>query len=179
VSGFRRILTFLLDFAIFFIFSVCFTFLCNQINKDYSIVYFIISIYLYYAVIPYFLNGQTLVKLFLNVKVERIDGKKVKLYQHFIRTFFLFFILLALPIYIILLFYFLICYFPDKDSYRYFLLGGFCFTEGFILLYYIYCLVSVFKRKPLLHERISKTRIISTIFERDDMQVLIEKEEEI
>lgn len=172
VSGFRRILTFLLDFAIFFIFGVCFTYLGNKIYPISTYFYFIISIFIYYTLIPYLLNGQTLIKLFLNSKVERIDGKKVSFYQLFIRTFFLFLILLAIPFYVMILFRILIDVFPQKDSYRYFLLGGFCFTELFILLYYFYCIVSIFKRKALLHEKVSKTRIISTIFWKEEKEEL-------
>lgn len=175
VSGLRRMITFFCDLFLFSLFSLFFTFLANKIYPASFLWYLSISIFIYYIVIPFLLNGQTLMKRFLNSKIETKEGKKPKFYQLFIRTFVLFFVLLPIPFYVAILFIWLIHYFPKNDSYRYFLFGGFCFTEFFVFLYYLYCILLILKKKPLLHERISKTRIVSTIIWSEENTKIEEK----
>lgn len=84
VSGFRRVVVFLLDFLLCFFFVVLFSFFFHH-----KIVKYVIFL-IYYLVIPAFLGSRTLGSKFLNVRFEvdnhkllRLGGRIIFLYLYY------------------------------------------------------------------------------------------------
>lgn len=156
VSIIKRTVAFLFDFTIYFIliliFSIIFTVLFKKINLLIVFLLFII----YYIVIPIFTRGFTIGNLFLNLKIEG-EEQTTKPYQIFLRNFILYFVYLASPFY---LFLGLISYGTLKNR------ETIIVMILYLLVFFIKIVIDYVKailNKPLLYERISKTRIKSTI----------------
>ena len=64
--------------------------------NDWNFVY-ILSILLYFVLLPCCYKGQTLGKRFVNIKITTLDGKKPKWYQYLLRYGILYFFLFSIP----------------------------------------------------------------------------------
>lgn len=153
VSIVKRITSFYLD-----IFIMCSIDLIIYII--FKKFYFIILLIIYYILIPYFMNGRTFGKKFLNMKISSNDDRKLLLIRIFLREILLlitYFIIPFIFIYGVSLF----CYnldFPRNIQY-YFLIG----TGIIMFIYYFIILIKLIKKKSLMYELISHTKLESTI----------------
>lgn len=150
VSGFRRTTAYFLDLFIFLIIEL------------FVIVLFIDNIYLsitiviiYYFLVPLVLNTSTLAEKFLNIEVLDYNNQRNKL-RLLWRKF------LALSIYILIPC--LLCYVifsVRNDIIREFV--GLIFLGFLFLLYLLSGMKYLFTSKDMLYEKITKTKLVSTI----------------
>lgn len=150
VSGFRRSVALLVDFFIFMFIDL----LVIVYWKDNIYLTMTLAIF-YYIIIPLVLKGSTLAQKFLNIVV--IDDKnKNNLSKLLLRK------LLAIAIYIIIPFS--LCYINlniKKELIRE-LLG--IVIIGIIFIFYLLSTIKyLFTKKEMLYEKISKTKLKSTI----------------
>lgn len=150
ISGFRRTVAFLLD-----VFILCLIQLITiLIIRDNIYLSVLISI-LYYFVIPLFLNTSTLGEKFLNIQV--LDYRNQKNIRRLLlrkAIFVLFYILIpAYTSYVI--------FSINDDYFREFI--GLIVIGCFFLMYFITMMKYLFTNKDMLYEKISKTRLVSTI----------------
>lgn len=100
VSFFRRIIAFIIDFFIVvFINTIIYLFISYEYQKTIPII-----ICFYYIIIPWILNGRTVGKFVVQLKLATKENESPKLYQYIIRYGLLYFVLLPTPFYIIELF---------------------------------------------------------------------------
>lgn len=149
ISGFRRATTVLLDlFIVMFISLICY--FLNM--KDLIIVIGII----YYFIIPIFLNNSTLGQKFLNSKIVDYNNT-----TNIIRMLFrkLTFILIYFGIPFII--FKTLEYLKLDSTYKEILIV--CIIGIIFLIYIISFIKYVFTSKDMFYERISKTKLVSTI----------------
>lgn len=130
----------------------------NEINvkvKKQNILTDILMISLvviYYGIIPFFTNGQTIAKKIMKIKVVKNDGEKATLVQYITRTLLIYGVINTL-ISIIALYIF-------KDNQNYILVN-----LGINGVYYLFMLVDLIylaiKKDKSLHDLISKTKVIT------------------
>ncbi len=150
VSGFRRSVAFLVDFFIVMFIDL----LVIVYWKDNIYLTMTLAIF-YYIIIPLVLKGSTLAQKFLNIVVID-DENKNNLSKLLLRKF------LAIAIYIIIPFS--LCYINlniKKELIRE-LLG--IVIIGIIFIFYLLSTIKyLFTKKEMLYEKISKTKLKSTI----------------
>lgn len=150
ISGFRRTVSFLLDlFLLSLIELIAYPFIQNN-----SYFYFIIAI-IYYFLIPLFLNHSTLGQKFLNIQILDYRDKK-NILRLFLRKIVFVIIYIGIPYYV--------CYMVsntelDNTS----KLISLMILSLLFLLYFISIMKHLFTNKDMLYEKISKTRLASTI----------------
>jgi len=150
VSGARRTVAFFLDaFILLTVELLTIEFSKNNVFLQGFILLF------YYMILPLFLNDATPAQRFLNIKVtgEHNESNKGKL---FLRK------ILALAIYIIIPITCcnLIFYIPDNLIRE--LIG--VWMIGILFIFYLLSTIKyIFTKKEMLYERISKTKLVSTI----------------
>ena len=156
VSGLRRFTRFCFDMLLWFIFtgflSVIFEF--NHV--------IIISLIIYYVIIPSILSGQTLGGKFLNM---RLDFPNKRLLRLFFRLILIILYYLVIPFGLGYLFIFIIQN-VDVSNILVFVIGAI-----YVLLLGIFYLVNVtyiFKRKILFYDRLVKGKYVSTIGDEID-----------
>lgn len=150
VSGLRRSVAFLLDITLFITIESIIIILTQ--NNVYLQTIFALF---YYLLLPLFLTGSTPGQRFLNITVkdEKNEYNKSKL---FLRK------LIALAIYIIIPASLCYMIFYIQNSPVRELLG--VFVIGLILVFYLISTIKyIFTNKEMLYEKISKTKLISTI----------------
>ena len=121
-----------------------------DMSNIHIIILNIIYIILYFVIIPYYNNGQTLGKKILSLRVRSLGNKKATLNQLFMRS-----IIISGLFY---LFFLIICLFLP---FNYFVLIS---IVGFlqIILIIICILMALFRKdKRGLHDIISKTRVMN------------------
>lgn len=149
MSGFRRTTTFLLDlFIVMFISLICY--FLNM--KDLIIVIGII----YYFIIPIFFNNSTLGQKFLNSKIVDYNNT-----TNIIRMLFrkLIFILIYFGIPFII--FKTLEYLKLDSTYKEILIV--CILGIIFLIYMISFIKYVFTSKDMFYEKVSKTKLVSTI----------------
>ena len=150
VSGFRRSVAFLVDFFIVMFIDL----LVIVYWKDNIYLTMTLAIF-YYIIVPLVLKGSTLAQKFLNIVVID-DENKNNLSKLLLRKF------LAIAIYIIIPFS--LCYINlniKKELIRE-LLG--IVIIGIIFIFYLLSTIKyLFTKKEMLYEKISKTKLKSTI----------------
>jgi len=149
VSGLRRSVVLLLDL---FIFSMINLFTISLFRSNLYLQ--LLILFLYYILLPLFLNGSTLAQRFLNIEVKD-ENNEYNNYRLLLRK------ILALIIYTLPCG---ICYiiFHMPDTLIRELLG--IMTIGFILVFYLLSTVKyLFTNKKMVYEKISKTKLVSTI----------------
>ena len=116
----------------------------NYYNSGYS---FIVSIIIYYFIVPLFMSGQTLADKYLNIKVVDYNNN-YNVFRTMYRRLLFIIIYLVMPIVLV--------------KYLDVFLSLICF-----IITLIYTFISIFKyiftKKVLAFEYISKTKFISTI----------------
>lgn len=168
ISFTRRLTAFALDGFLFFIYSIIAT---SGISFWYDlkqIPVFITTLILfvfYYCIIPYINDSSTLGKQFLKMKIVTFDEKKPRFYQLCLRNFLLYFVLFALPSYLIKGVLLLQDLFHYPRVLLFYLLLG-------VLLFSILCSLFIFARvairkKFLFYEKWSKTKNMSTISHKE------------
>ena len=153
VSFIKRITVSILDMFIVFLID---TLLFILIKKS----FFIILCIVYFIILPYFMNGKTLGKMFLNLRVTSNDDKKLSLWRIFLREVLLIITYFVIP-FIFIYVVFLIGYnmkFPTNIEY-YIIIG----TGLILFIYYLVILIKLIRKKSLMYELISHTKVESTI----------------
>lgn len=120
----------------------------------------IILVFLYFMILPLIWKGKTLGKSFTKIRVVHSDEKNAKWYQYLLRYGTLYLIILLIPK---LLWEFINMEFNQNalSLNIYFILCGVLFA---ILISYLFIAsIEIATHKILFYERLSKTKIISTI----------------
>lgn len=142
VSSFRKSTAFIFDLVLCGIFSTIIYLITR--NSGYS---FIVSIIIYYFIVPLFMSGQTLADKYLNIKVVDYNNN-YNVFRTMYRRLLFIIIYLVMPIVLV--------------KYLDVFLSLICF-----IITLIYTFISIFKyiftKKVLAFEYISKTKFISTI----------------
>lgn len=153
VSGLRRTTYFFLDLFLFIIFEV---FIRILIKSKYA---FIISLIIYYVLMPYILKGKTLGGKFLNLKIIN-NKEKNNIINIFFRVFFFVLTYFVIPL-VLLIVAKNLSYMNIARSLRGIV---WLISLGLIfLLYVISAIKFLFTNKKMLYEKLSKTELVSTI----------------
>lgn len=97
ISFLRRFVAYSIDWFFMGILLSFMNFFFGYFNiNDWNFVY-ILSILLYFVLLPCCYKGQTLGKRFVNIKITTLDGKKPKWYQYLLRYGILYFFLFSIP----------------------------------------------------------------------------------
>ena len=153
VSGLRRITRFGLDIFLWFILSVVLS-----VIFDFKLYY--VSLIIYYVIIPFLCNGQTLGSRFLNMKLDLPNNRLFGLLLRLILVL-LYYIFIPFGIGLIFVFYFKNF---DIPNVLVFVIGVI-----YVLLlgiFYLVNMTSIFKRKSLIYDRLSGCMYVSTIGEK-------------
>lgn len=150
ISGFRRLNSLLLDLFIFLVIEV---FVIIVFGDHFYLNLGVL--FIYYFIIPLFLGTSTPAKKFLNIAVLDYNNER-NIPRLFLRKFLVIFIYIIIPI-IIVWFMTLV----SNDYVREF--GGLIILLGLFLLYFISVIKYLFTGKEMLYEKLSKTRLVSTI----------------
>lgn len=150
ISGFRRTVVILLDLFIFITIELfILSFFKNNMHLQILFAIF------YYIILPLFLAGRTPGQKFLNIVVVDENNKNHK-FKLLLRKF------LAIAIYILIPFSICNIIFFLPDSLIRELLG--VWAVGVIFIFYLLSTLKyIFTNKDMIYEKISKTRLISTV----------------
>lgn len=147
ISGFRRTTTFILDLFILGIILL----LTNLFTKNKYII--ILIIVLYYFLLPLFLKGSTLAEKFLNITVVDYNNK-YSIMRLLLRRIMFTLIYIVIPILL----------FKIRINNDYFSTILRILTIILVLLFYfVSAMKYMFSKRNLLYEKLSKTKLISTI----------------
>ena len=154
VSGFRRTTCLGLDLFIFLVFDLTLEiFLSRVIPSKYIIT---LSVVLFYFIIPALLKCQTLGEKFLNIQVTDNDGK-ASILRLFYRNIIFIFIYFGIPFIIGCMTNNINITVETRDFIGTILMGV-------MLLIFIVSLIKyVFTSKKMIYEKITKTKLVSTI----------------
>ncbi len=155
VSGLRRITRFCLDLSIWFFFALI---LGVIVNYEHVIL---VSLIIYYVIIPYLFHGQTLGSKYLKMRIIFPDKRLLRL---FLRLVLIFLYYVVIPFGLGLLFIFVIKHFSIPNV-LVFVIG----TIYVLLLgiFYLVNVTNIFKRKILFYDRVLNGEYVSTIGEDD------------
>lgn len=142
VSGFRRTTAFILD-----LFIVSFVTILISVIFDSDKMLFIILIS-YYLVIPCFLDFSTIGEKILNLQVRTYNNEK-KFLNYFIRKILFILIYFIIPIFILIL---------NFNTFIKILV-----IICLIIFYLVVFIKYIFTKKLMFYERVSKTKLVSTI----------------
>lgn len=148
ITGFRRTTSFLLDVFLLLVINVIISFIRVDHLFEFSIIF-------YYFIIPLFLDSRTLGEAFLNIKILSDDDSNSKLRVIFRRLIFVI-IYIGIPV---------ICCFIISNITNIYIKEciGFIFIVIMFVIYTIISIKFIFTNKKMLYEKISKTKLISTI----------------
>lgn len=150
ISGFRRCVALSLDLFLLFIMKMI-TILLFGARLSLSILLVII----YYFIIPLFLSHSTLGQSFLNIQVLNYDNQK-RVGSLFFRRVLFFLLYIVIPIFIVN------CIFRvENEIIREF--AGMILIGVILLIDFITIIKYTFTSKDMLYEKISKTKLVSTI----------------
>lgn len=150
ISGFRRTTSLFFDFFIVGVIYIIFT---NVTNIRYIFIYIVL---VYYFIIPVLLGCRTLGEKFLNIKITDLKSKK-NVGRYLLRNTM--FILL----------YFVIPYLLYKILYSMnindviFEICGLAYFASLFIFYLITGIKYLFTNKSMIYEKMSKTKLVSTI----------------
>ena len=155
VSIYRRLLAFLIDLFVFTTLLLVILILLTLLNYDNFMLALIISISIYYIILPT-LTSSTLGKYLVKIKLN--NNNKHKHLSIFLRQFILYFIIVFGPIIIM-----------NYNNY----INGLIFL--FYILFLIYAYFEIFlkifgRKKPLIYERLTKTENISTVYYMETLE---------
>ncbi len=157
VSHFRRTVAFLIDlFVIIFVTSFAFIF-----TPDLYLSILISFVFLYVILVPWMTQGRTLGKYIVQLKIANLDGDRAKFYQYVLRNGILYFLLLPIP------FYAFSIIVHNSGQIWYIKLLGYLVCLALFVIYVNFCLQLLksilTKSGTLMHEKLSKTKNVSTI----------------
>lgn len=162
VTLIRRIMSFIID--IFFLSILCLVLKILLYGTILDNYYALITISIYYILIPIFTSGKTLGKKILRLKIDALDGE-LRWYQIFFRNILLVYIIIYPYIWISLL--------NVTTSVINRLWSVIIICQTINIFYYIITLPK--GRHLFLYEKISKTKNVSTI-ESDFISTYVKKE---
>ena len=152
ISGFRRVTSLFLDLFIFSIFQLILELIIPSSIKTYYIIG--LGIIIYYFIIPIFLKCSTLSQKFLNIQVLTDDDKK-SISRLYFRNILLIVIYIGIP-------YLLGIYINNIGGiYKEYI--GLSFAVIIFIIYIISAIKYLFTNKKMLYEKVSKTKLVSTI----------------
>ena len=157
ISGFRRLSSLLLDLFLYMIFTSIVSSIFH--NVKFTIIS-IITIFIYYVVIPFILGGSTLAEKYLNLKVVDMKDKN-NILKLFLRR--LFFIISYIVVPIILLVIAMFIYYNVKENELLKITIICIYAVIVIVMYSVSIIKYVFTDKQMLYEKLSTTKMISTI----------------
>lgn len=155
VSYFRRFIAICIDFIFS---SSLFVFLISIFGNHY-IKNYILSILLYFILIPYVTNGYTIGKKAVKIKIVSNNLKTLSLKNLLIRTSLIYILYLPTPIYLL--------YIISNVK------NPLIFIISIISLFISYCyfsfdiLINFFNKKSIFYERFSNTSQISTVIKKE------------
>ena len=170
ITGFKRFTSACLDLFLFMIFSMILDlFLQNKLSFV-NIGY--LSIFLYYVLISFILKGSTLGEHYLNMRVvdDRNSNNFLKLLIRKI-LFITFYIIIPILCLKLLVF---VSKQDIQQELKYII--GISVAAIVFLIYAISIIKYTFTNKQMLYEKISHTKMISTIVERDDKEYIKKKD---
>lgn len=160
ISFLRRFIAFSIDWFFVSLLLMITEFLFPQKMFDLIDLSFVLSIFLYFVLLPMFTNGYTLGKRFVNIQIICENGNKPRIYHYILRYFGLYFGFLQIPKYVMQLLRTLTMsdgiFLVFASSSILFLIALYC-----IFLYEIF--TCIFKNKQLMYEKISHTKNKSII----------------
>lgn len=155
VSGFRRTTSFFLDFLIFLIIDII---IYLMFPDKFQLISIIVIIF-YYVIISYILGGCTIGEKYLNLKV--VDNKeKNNLFKLFLRKTIFIINFVVIPIFLIKGSIWIAKLDLSKDIRIWVLIS---YIGVVVVIYTIIGIKYLFTNKRMLYEKISGTKIISTI----------------
>ena len=155
VSGLKRTTSIFLDFFIYIAFDIILSLFFPDNFKLLSVI----SITIYYVVLPFILKGSTLGEKYLNLRV--VDNKeKNNLFKLFLRKLLFITIFIIVPIFLVVGAIALSAINIDQKI-RIFVL--ITYIGSVIVIYFIAGIKYLFTNKKMLYEKISGTKMISTI----------------
>lgn len=165
ITVWKRLVSFFLDLFLISIsnvfVSLFFRIIVPNSTRNTQFMISITTFVLYFLIIPVCLNGATLGKKFLNMKLVTLDQQKPKFYQYFVRYILLFGVVLPLPIYLAHILLILIGLMQIDQSLLLLLL---LFILGCVtFFYYFYLFIKIAQKQLLWYEKVSKTCNVSTI----------------
>lgn len=150
ITGFRRSVVFLLDlFIVIFIELIIIVLFTDNIYLS------ILILFIYYFIIPIFLDTSTLGQKFLKIKILDYQENKNLIRLLLRKTLFVF-------IYIIVPFIISTLIIHIKDDYLRETLGLIVIV-AFLLFYLATVIKYIFTKKEMLYEKLSKTKLVSNI----------------
>ncbi len=156
VTSIRRLLAFFIDILFIILFNIVIQLLLyNTKLENYS---FLITITLYYLLLPLITKGQTIGKNIVKIKVSGIN-QEAKWYQLFFRNFIFTYIIVFPFVWIDMLDKILVIKYQEIIFISLKIIFG-----TLQIINFIYYIVSIFNKDNLfLYEKITKTKNISTI----------------
>lgn len=156
ISGFKRLTSLLLDLFLYMIFSSICSIILNKI--DFSIMG-IISLVAYYVLIPYLLGGSTLGEKYLNLRIVDNNDKN-NILKLFFRKLFFIISYIVVPICLVL-FLMLFNNLNLVQNVKTILIIAYIIIV--IVFYSIVFIKYIFTNKSMLYEKLSGTKMTSTI----------------
>ena len=181
ISFLRRLLAFIIDNIIALILT---TFLITVFNFDspLSTIFSFVATPLYHSLISILTKGSTLGKMLLKIKVKSQNLKTVeseaKWYQYLIRYFFLYLIYLPLPIYVYNLSE-LILAGPLQELSNYQNIISLIVSMLTFIVIILWIVIKNTKEESMIYEKLSKTKLVSTIKVKKNLVKSIKKDRTI
>lgn len=154
ISFFRRLTSFTVDYILYSLFSGIMSTMFIFIEHKYIKI---ICLIIYYIVIPY-KNGQTIANKFLNIKIISYQDEYLKLKKLVIRQLSFYIGVFILPKYIAST----LMVISSMIGYE-FRIIIMLFVMFAWFMYYLYIINQIKVKETLFYDKISKTKIISTI----------------
>lgn len=155
VSGLRRITRFCLDLSIWFFFALI---LGVIVNYEHVIL---VSLIIYYVIIPYLFHGQTLGSKYLKMRIIFPDKGLARL---FLRLILIILYFIVIPFGIGYLLMFCLDSANLSNTFIFVILAIYILLLG---LFYMVNVTNIFKRKILFYDRVLNGEYVSTIGEDD------------
>lgn len=153
VSFVKRFTSFCLDFVIY-------TFLMSLVFIIFKKSHTGLIALIYYVLLPSFMNGQTLGKRFLNLKVASLDDKKISIIRILIREVLFLVTYIIVPILLVYGSLFMIYLINFEIKIKFIIM---IIVIMMIFIYYLIILIKILRKKLLLYEVLSNTKLVSTI----------------
>lgn len=156
VSFIKRCTVFCLDFILYsLLLSIVYMIFSKSLTLTVGIIY--------YVIMPYFMKGQTLGKKFLNLRVISLDDKKLNIIRLLAREILFVITYFIIPIGLIYVTFLLTVKVELETNIKFII---FIVLAGILFIYYLVILIKVIRKKILLFELFSHTKLVSTIDEK-------------
>lgn len=155
----RRLLALLLDFIVIFVIYSILSWILVSLNITFTHILSLITL-LYFVIISMITKGSTLGKKVTKTKIVSVNDEPIKWYQYFIRYISLYLLIDIIPL--CLNEYITMQYDHNNLNLNsYMIFSGLIFA--IIVIYLFFAAIEIATHKRLFYERLSKTKIISTI----------------